>query len=51
MLRPTTKAKLLLEELNVHAEDVASDDVGPLLATLFELGVVFVVLFVEERGF
>jgi predicted KAP-like P-loop ATPase len=34
----TTKAQLLLDELNVHAEDVADNDVAPLLAAMFELG-------------
>jgi predicted KAP-like P-loop ATPase len=47
----TTKAKLLLEELNVHAEDVASDDVEPLLTALFELGDELDVPSDEERGF
>lgn len=34
----TTKAQLLLNELNVHADEVADSDVAPLLAAIFELG-------------
>jgi len=33
----TTKAALLLEELNQHAADVPNDKVGPLLAAMFEI--------------
>lgn len=33
-----TRAALLLDELNVHAERVADEDVEPLLVTLFALG-------------
>jgi predicted KAP-like P-loop ATPase len=32
-----TKAALLLDELNLHAADVEDDNVGPLLAALFEI--------------
>jgi predicted KAP-like P-loop ATPase len=34
----TTKAMLLLEELNVHADTVADKDVAPLLKVIFALG-------------
>jgi predicted KAP-like P-loop ATPase len=47
----TTKAKLLLDELNVHAEDVTDGDVAPLLTALFELGDELDVLSDEARGF
>jgi predicted KAP-like P-loop ATPase len=47
----TTKAKLLLDELNIHAEDVADADVEPLLTTLFELGDELDVQLDEGRGF
>jgi predicted KAP-like P-loop ATPase len=33
-----TKAMLLLDELNLHAEDVSDKDVTPLLTAIFELG-------------
>lgn len=33
-----TKAMLLLDELNLHAQNVADNDVAPLLAAIFELG-------------
>ena len=33
-----TKAKLLLDELTLHADDVADKDVEPLLTAIFELG-------------
>lgn len=33
-----TKAALLLDELNLHADKVADNDVEPLLATIFKLG-------------
>lgn len=33
-----TKAMLLLDELNLHAEKVADDDVAKLLAAIFEVG-------------
>jgi predicted KAP-like P-loop ATPase len=47
----TTKAKLLLDELNIHADEVADNDVAPLLAALFELGDELDVRSDEERGF
>jgi predicted KAP-like P-loop ATPase len=47
----TIKAKLLLDELNIHAEDVADGDVAPLLTTLFELSDEFDVESDEGRGF
>jgi predicted KAP-like P-loop ATPase len=47
----TTKAKLLLEELIFHAEDVADGDVAPLLTALFELGDELDVPSDEARGF
>ncbi|BBC02704.1 MULTISPECIES: KAP family P-loop NTPase fold protein [Bradyrhizobium] len=34
----TTKAQLLLDEMTIHAGDVADKDVGPLLTAVFELG-------------
>jgi hypothetical protein len=34
----STKAALLLDELNLHAEKVTDVHVGPLLATIFKLG-------------
>jgi predicted KAP-like P-loop ATPase len=33
-----TKAALILDELNLHADDVADENVEPLLAALFRLG-------------
>ena len=33
-----TKAALILDELNLHADRVADENVGPLLAALFKLG-------------
>jgi hypothetical protein len=33
-----TKAMLLLDELNLHAENVADNDVAQFLTTIFELG-------------
>ncbi len=34
----STKAKLILDELNVHSDEVANEDVASLLKALFELG-------------
>jgi predicted KAP-like P-loop ATPase len=47
----TTKVQLLLDELNVHAEDVADNDVAPLLTALFELGDELDVQVDEGRAF
>lgn len=47
----TTKAKLLLDELNVHAEEVADKDVAMLLAAIFEIGDELDVEADRERGF
>jgi predicted KAP-like P-loop ATPase len=47
----TTKAKLLLDELNVHAEEVVDDDVAPLLTALFEIADELDVPSDEARGF
>jgi predicted KAP-like P-loop ATPase len=33
-----TKAMMLLDELNLHAESLSDNDVGPLLTAIFELG-------------
>ncbi|MBR1277752.1 P-loop NTPase fold protein [Bradyrhizobium sp. AUGA SZCCT0283] len=34
----TTKAALILDELNLHAESIADEDVRPLLIAIFEIG-------------
>lgn len=47
----TTKAKLILDELNLHATRVEEKDVGPLLKTLFEIADELDVESDKERGF
>jgi predicted KAP-like P-loop ATPase len=47
----TTKAMLLLEELNLHADNVAGEDVGPFLKAIFELADELDVAADEARGF
>jgi predicted KAP-like P-loop ATPase len=46
-----TKAMLLLDELNLHAENVADTDVGQLLSAIFELGDELDVESDQGRGF
>jgi predicted KAP-like P-loop ATPase len=46
-----TKAMLLLDELNLHAENVADIDVAPLLSVIFELGDELDVESDKARGF
>jgi predicted KAP-like P-loop ATPase len=47
----TTKAQLLLDELNIHAEEVAGQDVAPLLNAIFQLGDELDVQSDKARGF
>ncbi len=46
-----TKAKLLFEELTLHADDIADKDVEPLLTTIFQLSDELDVQSDEEGGF
>jgi hypothetical protein len=47
----STKAKLILDELNLHAARVAEKDVGSLLTALFEIADELDVVSDKERGF
>ncbi|MDC7787352.1 P-loop NTPase fold protein [Rhodoplanes sp. TEM] len=47
----STKAKLILDELNLHAARVEKKDVGPLLKALFEIADELDVEADRERGF
>jgi KAP family P-loop domain len=47
----STKAKLILDELNLHAKTVEKKDVGPLLNALFEIADELDVESDKERGF
>ncbi|GMO78767.1 KAP family P-loop NTPase fold protein [Bradyrhizobium ottawaense] len=47
----STKAKLILDELNLHATSVDREDVGPLLKALFEIADELDVESDKERGF
>lgn len=47
----STKAKLILDELNLHATRVEAKDVGPLLKALFEIADELDVESDRERGF
>ncbi|AWM00047.1 KAP family P-loop NTPase fold protein [Bradyrhizobium amphicarpaeae] len=47
----STKVKLILDELNLHATRVAQADVGPLLKVLFEMADELDVESDKERGF